>query len=351
MDGRIPEPPSKPGEVWYAYPSTREAPDIIAAKAKDILMLNWSWGVTPSSYKQLSSRGWKQVLGNFSAAREYEQWPQRFASEDILGAEMSTWCLSNEFSYGQNGAILNMLFSQKVLWGGAHPKLEKLYEILAGRMVQVREELSGKALPSLDLLRGRPGYGFVTLSLEGKGNAAPGKVGAADLSGLKPGKVEFNGLPFVLAKGDKALAAALGPGQEVRSIPVGANAASLIFLHVATGREESASTYNSNYPEDTAPLLGFYRVRYEDGFEDCVPVRYGKNISRWDGGYADQVYFAHTVKLGENKAGKPSLAWAMEWVCPRPNRRIISVDLVCAGASSVRPVLLALTAVKPPFEK
>ncbi len=351
MDGNVPPPPTKPGEVWYAYPSTKEAPGIVSAKAKDILMLNWSWGVTPTSYDQLASRGWKQVLGNFSAANQYDKWPEIFRREDVLGAEMSTWCRADEFSYGQNGAVLNMLASENLLWGGAQLSLERLFALMSARMVQVRQELNGLALPSQEAAAGRPGYSFVSLDLSAAGNAAPGKMGEADLSRVKAGKYESGGVPFAVAAGEKALAAALEPGQAVSGIAVGSNAASLLFLQVATGSEESTNTYQSNYPHDTAPLVGFYRVHYADGLEESVPIRYGRNIARWDGAYTDQVYYARTVNLGQDKAGKPVLAWAMEWVCPRPNRKIQSVDLVAAGASKARPVLLGLTLVKPPFEQ
>ncbi|OGF98593.1 MAG: hypothetical protein A2Z86_05870 [Candidatus Glassbacteria bacterium GWA2_58_10] len=83
-----------------------------------------------------------------------------------------------------------------------------------------------------------------------------------------------------------------------------------------------------------------------------MPIRYGRNILDFGGGFAGQLYFAPAVKLGADKAGKPVLAYAYEWINPRPNRQIKSVSLAGLNVkSSSSPVLLALTAVKPPFTR
>ncbi|HUU27898.1 MAG TPA: glycoside hydrolase family 20 zincin-like fold domain-containing protein [archaeon] len=345
---RVPEPPAE--GVWYAYPSTEGAAEIISKEAKDILMLNWSWGVAPSSDNQLKSYGWQQIFGNFSGAVQYGQWQKRLSQEDVLGAEMSTWCLANEFSYGQNGNILNMLLSQNLLWSKHAPPLEELYEYLALKMPEIRELLSGSRLPSLELKRKRAGYSFVPVNIASSGNSGRMIWTDVDLSRIPSGKINYNDWPFLIGEGEKAFTAVQGAGDEVRNIPVESNAASLLFLHLSTGKETKHNTYFSNYPEDTAELLGYYRVRYEDGFEETVPIRYGRNISQYGGDFSDQLYFAHTIKLSEDTDGRPVLAYAYEWVNPRPNRLIKSIDLVGVEAKSgVYPVLLALTVVKPPF--
>jgi hypothetical protein len=350
MERRVPEPPAK--GVWYAYPSTEGAAEIISGEAKDILMLNWSWGFLPSSDDQLKSRGWQQIFGNFSGAAEYDKIHERLSQEGILGAEMSTWCQADELSYGQNENILNMLLSQSVLWSEKPPLLEKVYEYLSVKMPEIRELLSGNNLPSLDVKRKRPGYVFVPLNISAKGNSGRTVGKGADLSRVPSGKINYLGWQFLVGDGEKAFAAVRKGGEEVRGIPVESNAASILFLQVSTGRGERMSTYSSNYPEDTAELLGFYRVKYADGFEETVPIRHSRNIYPYGGGFGDQIYFAHTIKLGEGAGGKPVLAYAYEWVNPRPNREIKSIDLVSAGAKSgAYPVLLGITVVKPPFKE
>ncbi len=347
-----PEPPE--GEVvWYRSPSTEGAAEIVSAEAKDIIMFNWSWGVTPTAIEQLRNYGWRQIIGNFTGSRNYERWAEEFSREDMLGAEMSTWCLANEFSFGQNGNILNMLFSQNIIWSQHTAGAEELYENIAGRMPEVREMLSGRKLPSLDFLRRkRPGYAAVAVDISSRGNSGKKVSGEVDLSMLKAGKVNYNNLPFMIGTGEKPFAAVQKKGVEVRDIAVESNAASILFLHVSAGKGRKTITYNTNYPEDAAELIGYYRINYEDGFVETAPIRYGQNISEYGGNFSSQLYFAHTVKITEDKSGEPVLAYAYEWVSPRPNRQIRSVDIVGVDSKSgAYPVVLAVTVLKPPFKE
>ncbi|MFC1537694.1 family 20 glycosylhydrolase, partial [Gemmatimonadota bacterium] len=343
------EPPAE-GGVWYSYPSTEGAAEIISGEAKDILMLNWSWGVTRSSDEQLRNQGWQQIFGNFQGSTQYNRWHERLSAEGVLGAEISTWTLADEFSFGQDGSLLNMLFSQNLLWSNHSPPAEKIFEHLAIQMPEIRESLSGSQLPSLDVKRKRAGYSFVPVDISAAGNSGRSLGEEVELNRIPSGKTTYLGWPFLIAGGSQAFAAVRGAGEEACNIPVESNAASLLFLHVASKRGEHTITYSTNYPEDTAEPLGYYRIKYEDGLVETVPIRYGGNISRHGGGFSNQLYFAHTIKLGEDRDGKPVLAYAYEWINSRPNRRIKSIDLVGIEAKSgAYPVLLALTIVKTPF--
>ncbi|HLA41671.1 MAG TPA: family 20 glycosylhydrolase, partial [Candidatus Glassbacteria bacterium] len=288
MKSRIPEVPAE--GVWYAYPSTEGAAEIIANQTKDILMLNWSWGVDPTSDQQLTGKGWPMIFGNFSGESQYDTWHDRLAKPGVLGAEMSTWCLANELSYGQNGSLLNMLLSQSLLWSDKVPPRGEVFEYLAAATPEIRELLSGHRLPSQDVLRKRPGYSFVTLDISAAGNTGR-KADGLNLNGVAGGPINYAGLPFAIGAGERAFVSA-GPGETSRSIAVGTNAASLLFLHLSSAEAERASTYNSNYPEDTAEPLGYYRVRYADGLEETVPIRYGRNIMQLSNDFGDQIYFA-----------------------------------------------------------
>ncbi|MHC4395805.1 MAG: family 20 glycosylhydrolase [Planctomycetota bacterium] len=350
MERRGAEPPAE--GVWYAFPSTEGAAEIISEQAKDILMLNWSWAVTPSSDEQLKNHGWQQIFGNFIGATQYENWHNRLSSEGVLGAEMSTWCLADELSFGQSDSmgILNMLLSQNLLWSNHSPSLEKLYEHLAVKMPETRELFSGRKIPSLEVKRKRAGYTFRPITISPGGNSGRIIAESTNFSRIPSGKINYYDWPFFIAEGEKAFVTIQGAAKEVSDIPIESNAASLLFLHVSTGKGIKIGPYFSNYPQDTAELLGYYRVKYADGFEQTVPIRYGRNISHYGGNFSDQLYFAHTIKLKEKSTGKPVLAYAYEWINPRPNRRIKSVDMVGVNVKSkAYPVLLAITVVKPPF--
>jgi hypothetical protein len=58
------------------------------------------------------------------------------------------------------------------------------------------------------------------------------------------------------------------------------------------------------------------------------------------------------VKLADSGTGEPVLASLYEWVCPRPNREIESIELTAVDSKSdIYPVLMAVTLVKPPFRR
>jgi hypothetical protein len=52
-----------------------------------------------------------------------------------------------------------------------------------------------------------------------------------------------------------------------------------VFLHASskTAANDMSYRYIHNFP-DTADLLGWYEVIYQDGFVETVPVRFGWNI-------------------------------------------------------------------------
>ena len=72
------------------------------------------------------------------------------------------------------------------------------------------------------------------------------------------------------------------PG-EVRGIRIGKDATSLIFLHAcalpATNKEPYRLIWDMH---DSADLLGWYEVVYEDGLPELIPIRYGVNILEWN---------------------------------------------------------------------
>ncbi len=347
MDGMGGDKPSGDSYVWYSYPSTEGAPEILAAEADDILMLNWSWAFIPSSIRQLKDHGWKQILGNFSGHRNYEQWEQVFSDPGILGAEMSTWCGANEYLYALNDHFLNMLLSQQVLWSAQDPPLDEVYEHLSTRMPEVRFTVSNHRLPSRDVAEGRIGYTYLPLSLPAQ-NLMVQAGDTLNLAAIKPGELEGRNYIFdIPVRGNFIIGNNNGSAS---AFTVNSNAASILFLHVSSDKGEKLSVEQTHYFEDKAELIGFYRIHYKDGLEESVPIRYGQNITHYGNGYQDQVYFAQTVKLADGSKGEPVLASLYEWICPRPNREIEFIDLIGVDSpSGIFPILLAVTIVKPAF--
>ncbi|MFO7668452.1 MAG: glycoside hydrolase family 20 zincin-like fold domain-containing protein, partial [Bacteroidales bacterium] len=235
LEGHGPDRRPEDEYVWYSWPSTVGAPEMIAAEAKDILMMNWSWEVTGTAISQLKNKGWNQVLGNFQGHTKYDQWVSLLSDSTILGAETSTWCGATEKLYGLNNIIMNMLVSQQILWSGKTTPLDEIYQHLAQAMPGIRYQVSGRKLPSMDMRDGRKGYEWVPLKLPSKkGSIAP------------------------------AYPVSVPDSIEPVRIPVNSNAASILFLHVSSGRADKLPVESTHYFQDKAEWIGSYMIHYAD---------------------------------------------------------------------------------------
>ena len=71
--------------------------------------------------------------------------------------------------------------------------------------------------------------------------------------------------------------------REVSGIKIGQDVTSLIFLHACARPTTNKEAYRLIWDEDdSADLLAWYEVVYEDGLPEIVPIRYGVNILEWD---------------------------------------------------------------------
>mgnify|MGYP000146204387 CR=1 FL=1 len=106
------------------------------------------------------------------------------------------------------------------------------------------------------------------------------------------------------------------------------DASSLLFLLACALPGENAMAHRQIYDmADTAELLGWVEVTYEDGYALTVPLRYGVNISDWRQGV---VYGADAVDCAGPGREGPVWFYALEWVNPRLGRAIETVRLVGA---------------------
>ncbi len=131
--------------------------------------------------------------------------------------------------------------------------------------------------------------------------------------------------------------------QEVKGMVINEDVSSLIFLHACALPAGNQKAYY-NIPDffDTADLLGWYEVVYEDGFRSIVPVRYGVNILEWNPGSEGSLdtqegktgspqnaycYRADPVLCSSSGAATPVTFHAFEWVNPRFGKKIAEVNL------------------------
>ncbi len=285
---QVPNPQGTP----YVMPGALSSEQAKTLIPKDILMFNWFWdtkreeglheGLGEANETMLSEWGFQQVFGNFRP--DFQDFDRRAARAGVLGGAPSSWAATNELNFGKD-LMWEYLGCANLLWSTSRPDLGALSSTVQGLLPGIRRRLSAVPLPSDD----EP-------------------VKPVDL-GLAGGRV-------------------VRPG--AASIPIGADVSSLVFLHACDrpGRNASAHSATWNFA-DTAELLGWYEVIYDDGLVQSVPLRYGVNIleSGWAKGHAVKAlaYEAEAVPRGNDTF------FAYEWINPRFGKPVKEVRLRAAS--------------------
>ncbi len=164
--------------------------------------------------------------------------------------------------------------------------------------------------------------------------------GTPNLPGFPSGDVELCGVPYEIGDG----AVPVEPGLETRGIPVGKKGTEVRFLHtgrpgpaVEQWRDEVGESIETGCCRPDSLALFTYVVRYQDGTELKVPVRWGEAIEAasrrtfepvsgflWDMPCAE---VAWTGELDYEEDARPAV-YAMRWPNPYPERTIVSVDVL-----------------------
>ena len=279
---------------------------------------------------ELDQMGFKQIYGNFGPSiRDYERRSKRAT---IIGGAPSAW-----FRYERSG-----------LWQGPDGRLPRISNILWNGKVIDGRELSGRIQSMLPEIRvrfkGQPppsqtetSFSAVNIQPSFNMETIEPKLGV-DLSGMKTESISQGKFSFDLSDsgGKKAILVA-ADGKERSGLPqeadiqVGEDPTSVIFLHAAARPATNKESFRLIYdPEDTADMLGWYEVVYEDGFVTTVPIRYGVNIAEWNWqkreSAHDYVYGADAVNLS-GAEGNPITFFAFEWVNPRLGKVIKEIRL------------------------
>ncbi len=355
-------------KVVYDHPDTQRAAEIIRAGAPHITILNWSWYRGQKDADEvIADLGFKQIYGNFDG-RRFPDWEARSAHPSVLGAEISSWCAWEDFELGMIHYPPAM-YSANLLWSNRWPEPRAAEEMSARQMPRLRDRLKRSwGEPRLWSLAVKPERKRV-VSIAPAANA-PLKTDQWDLSGLRVGPAEYDGVPYSFGGAGEASGSAVVVVERAHkseaeyphvsaSIPIEGEYGALIFWQAADakGGEPAHAGDGTNFPRDAAELLGWYEVRYADGLSRSVEIRYGENVMEWDHGHA-LLYQPRELPAGELPDGRPLVVWGLEWTNPRPGTPIVSITLHGAGAlppehrthggSDARPMLLGITTVETP---
>jgi len=188
---------------------------------------------------------------------------------------------------------------------------------------------------------------------DGKGwlDGGPGK----DLRHLPTGTLTCRDVPLAISQDEQAAIVVAGPGNatgrfpdQVTDIPIGRKAAELYFLHTC-GKEVWSSLGRR------VLLVGFYRIRFEDGTFLTVPIHFGYHIAEWtrDFGYRQLEFEPAGAPLagatvawrGGTDDGSDVTLFMMPWRNPYPDKTIAAMDVLASAQSESGGNQLCLFAI------
>lgn len=185
-------------------------------------------------------------------------------------------------------------------------------------------------------------------------NLGSGREGN-NLANLPKDEQTFEGVKFKIADGFIQLGSALLKEQKpdkVETIKVGKKLSKLHLLH-ATGYgngqvigEEGKEGDPLFIADDTQ--IGEYKLHYEDGTTESIPIVYGKDVRDW--------WFTENLKgvtrgkvawKGDNELGKgfgsQVRLYLTTWENPHPTKQVVSIDYVKLGDTPAAPFCIAAT--------
>jgi hypothetical protein len=331
--------------VKYQTPGGTRPEVVKASIPKDILIFNWFWQKQDREM-ELQNFGFKQLYGNFTP--NISNWNERVKKIDLAGGAPSAWASTNEFNFGKD-LILDFLGCINFLWSSQIINQKDLPGIVSELMPSIRSNLNLSRIPSRD------GDAVEAVDISQYLNLSKNtNVFNLNLSSLTSGLIKLNEKRFNLVNSmnmdSKCVIAVGSTGKEenplpakVEGISINEDVSSLIFLHACALPLKNQKAY-FNIPDffDTADLLGWYEIIYEDGFKSIIPVQYGVNILEWNPGAEEKLdkregetgssqnvyaYQADPVSCSVNSTGNPIIFFAYEWVNPRFGKKIKEISL------------------------
>jgi len=317
----------------YTAPGAMTPQQVKDLVPKDILLYNWFWSKEDggeANEARLDEWGFQQVYGNMDPG--LGNYLERSKRKTIIGGAPSSWAATTEFNMSKDmlyaiAGCSNMLWSKKSMETG------ELAKAMQASIPLLISDLTGAAPPSAT-----EGV-MMPLDISSAFNApAVDPIFGVDLRGIKTGRTAFGAYAFDLAEAGPKVAIMVGtegtqPNPLPREVPVkvGEDATSLLFLHAcaipATNKEAFRLIWDM---ADSADLLGWYEVVYEDGLPEIIPIRYGVNILEWNWGREKNsgIYCYNAEAVVCSAGGDPPITFfVFEWENPRLGKVIREVRL------------------------
>ncbi len=342
----------------YNIPGALTSEQVMKLIPKDILVFNWFWSDIKND-KQISDLGFNQVYGNFTP--DIDNWNERTKIKGLSGGAPSSWAGTTEKNFGKD-QIYDFLGTANLLWSNHYISEIELAMITESLTGDIKQNFSGKMLP------GDMGVNIRQLDISSHFNSSlTAGIDSLNNSDLISGYVQSGNKIFNLGppsdNGNKAIAVvSRKTGKKATSvlgIDVNKDVNSIIFLQACAKAGNNEKAYRMIYNfDETAELLGWYEVVYEDGFVETIPIRYGINILDWqwqqrimnnikdkDGNSQRYAYEARAVACSKENSD-PVTFFSFEWENPRYGKKINRINLKSVNYTNNNEnaiILLAIT--------
>ena len=243
----------------YTLPATFKAIDLVP---KDIIMLDWYWSLNSTSTDCFLDRDFTTAFGNFRGAK-MKNFKNRINRESMIGAEFSTWALTNDKYYTYDGIYFHMAFSAFVLWNTDYEP--SMYAEYCDRFNVISDYIKGIVRRKTSNIK--PGSKISVLA------AAKDSDDVFDISSANCAKGYVKDALKIL-------------GDKICGLPIDRNlflikekfkADSVVLLHNASKEMPYVRSYPS-FPHERDVGIGTYAVIYEDGDMELINATFGRAI-------------------------------------------------------------------------
>ncbi len=253
----------KCGKKHYR-PSSFEAIDMIP---RDIVMLDWCYSSSYNSEDEFLLRDISEIYGNFSATT-FLGYDKRRKKKNVMGGEVSTWCVADENEYGRNGWIFEFAFASDMLWGNTYcdEKHSDLMFSAAEKMAMIRKIIRGDDIRKEENKK-------ILISNEGtpyrfESTSSPDYTKTAFAKMPEQGKY-------------------ISTENENEKFIIDEKCEKITFVHGTDFGEGEIfnRTYTWYFADNTPKILGHYVIEYEDGLVISLPIEFGKDIGNLYGSF------------------------------------------------------------------
>jgi hypothetical protein len=173
-----------------------------------------------------------------------------------------------------------------------------------------------------------------------------------DLAELPKGEQTFGGVKFKIEDGYLRLSGTVEtsdqpkkPGK-VEGIAIEKAFARLHVLH-GTGYGAYGEEGGPLFVKD-GTLIGEYRLRYEDGSTEAIPIVYGEDVRDWwPWEKSAEVTRGKIAWTGRNAFSRRQNQiihlYLTSWNNPHPEKKVSTLDYVCTGTSAASPICIAIS--------